>query len=279
MGSFAEEIHAALRRLSRQPAHSLLVVLVLALGIGGTTAIFSVVEGVLLKPLPYPAPDRLLTLHENQPQVINASISVPDFKDIRDQARSFEAVSATLGRSMNLTGGDRPERLIALQTDGAFFDVLRPRFAAGRPYARGGVHEAVLSAPAARRLFPQGATGKTISLDGEPYVVTGVLDRDAGWPLWADAWILPADEPPVLTGVVPERGSHFLRALMRLKAGVTPAQARAELDTLSKQLEAAYPGTNRGHRFDFESLEEGMLGGVRVSLWMLFAAVLAVMLV
>src|SRR3954451_10514748 len=111
MGAFAEDLRSALRRLRRQPAYSLLVVLVLALGIGGTTAIFSVVEGVLLRPLPFASPDRLLTLHENQPQVPNASLSVPDFKDLRDRMQSFEVVSSYLGRSVNLTGAEKPERL------------------------------------------------------------------------------------------------------------------------------------------------------------------------
>jgi putative ABC transport system permease protein len=279
MGAFADDLRSALRRLWRQPAFSLLVIFVLALGIGGTTAIFSVVEGVLLRPLPYPAPERLLTLHENQPAVPNASISVPDFKDLRDKAGSFEGMSSFLGRSVNLTGLERPERLAAVQSDGAFFDVLRPHFAAGRPFGRGGVREAVVSAPVARRLFPGGAVGKSISLDGEPYSIVGVLDKDAGWPLWAELWMLPSDEPPIYAGTVPERGNHFLQALMRLRAGVTQAQARAELETLGKQLEAAYPATNRDHRFDFSTLEEGMLGGVRVSIWMLFGAVIAVLLV
>ncbi|HUJ28633.1 MAG TPA: ABC transporter permease [Myxococcales bacterium] len=274
-----DELRSAFRRLKRQPLYSLLVILVLGLGIGGTTAIFSVVEGVLLRPLPYPAPERLMLLNEHQPNVPNASISIPDFKDLRDKAKSFEAASSYLGRSVNVSGLAVPERLGALQTDGAYFDALRPRFAEGRPYTRGGTHQVVLSAKVARRLFPGGAQGKTMTLDGEPYVIAGVLQRDAGWPLWAEIWMLQEDQPPVWPGGTQERGDHFLRALLRLRAGVTGQQARAELSTLSTQLEEAFPATNRGHRLDVVPLEQELLGGVRASLWMLFAAVFAVLLV
>ena len=274
-----DELRSAFRRLKRQPVYSLLVILVLALGIGGTTAIFSVVEGVLLRPLPYPAPERLMILNEHQPSVANASISVPDFKDVRDKTKSFEAVSAYLGRSVNVSGLAVPERLGALQTDGAYFDALRPRFAEGRPYTRGGSHQVVLSAKVAQRLFPAGAQGKTLTLDGEPYVVAGVLQRDAGWPLWTEIWMLAEDEPPVWPGATPDRGEHFLRALLRLRAGVTEQQARAELRSLSAQLEEAYPATNKSHRLDVEPVAQELLGNVRATLWTLFAAVLAVLLV
>jgi putative ABC transport system permease protein len=273
------ELHSALRRLRRQPAFSMLVIGVLALGIGGTTAIFSVVDGVLLRPLPFPAADRLITLAETQPNVKNASLSGPDFVDLREKISDFGNASSFLGRSVNATFGDKPERFSAAQTDGAWFDTLRPHLQAGRGYSRGEAHEVVLTAAIANRLFAGKAVGHTVTLDGEPYTVVGVVDQEARFPLWAELWMLSIDEPPRLPGNEVERGNHYLRGLARLKPGVSLKQAGAQLDGLSAALEQAYPNTNRGHRFSFETLEENLFGNVRTSIWMLFAAVMAVLLV
>lgn len=273
------ELRSALRRLRRAPAFSLLVILVLALGIGGTTAIFSVVEGVLLRPLPFPAADRLITLAERQPHVKNASLSAPDFADLREKIAGFENASSFLGRSVNLTSGDKPERLAAAQTDGGWFDTLRPHFQAGRGYTRGEAHEVVLTVGLARRLLPLNAVGRSLTLDGEPYTVVGVVDQQARYPLWAELWMLSTDEPPRLPGGDGDRSSHYLRGLARLKATVSLKQAAEQLDALSLALEQAYPDSNRGHRFAFETMEENLFGNVRTSVWMLFAAVMAVLLV
>jgi predicted permease len=271
------ELRSALRRLRKQPAFSLLVILVLALGIGGTTAIFSVVEGVLLRPLPFPRPDRLITLAEVQPHVKNASLSAPDFVDMREKIAGFESASSFIGRSVNLTGGDKPERLVAAQTDGGWFDTLRPHFQAGRGYSRGEAQEVVLTAAIAHRLFSGGAVGGTMTLDGEPYTVVGVVDQEARFPLWAELWMLAVDEPPRFAGVGVSRDDHYLRGLARLKPGVSLKQATDQLDALSLALDQAYPNTNHLHRFVFETMEENLFGNVRTSIWMLFAAVMAVL--
>jgi hypothetical protein len=134
-----------------------------------------VVEGVLLRPLPFPAASRLITLAETQPNVQNTSLSGPDFVDLREKIPGFESASSFLGRSVNLTGGDKPARLIAAQTNGGWFDTLRPHLQAGRGYARGEKHEAVLTAAIARRFFAGNAVGRTVTLDGEPYTVVGVV--------------------------------------------------------------------------------------------------------
>ena len=148
-----QDLGYALRRLRNQPGYAAAAVLALALGIGCTTAIFSVMQAVLLRTLPVPRPERLVSLLEDQPQFPDASLSAPDFLDLKAQIRSFESVSAYFGMRMVLTGIDRPERVIGSETDGDYFQVLQASAMVGRLYGRGSSGEVVLSERLWRRIF------------------------------------------------------------------------------------------------------------------------------
>ena len=166
------DLRHALRRLRSQPGHAAAAVLALALGIGCTTAIFSVMQAVLLRTLPVPHPERMIYLSESQPQYPDASLSGPDFLDLKGQVRSFESVSAFFGMRLVLTGIDRPERVIGSETDGDYFRVLQATALLGRLYGPGSSGEVVLSERLWRRVFggDPGAIGRTLSVDGAPLV-------------------------------------------------------------------------------------------------------------
>src|ERR687894_60539 len=132
MRTLLQDVRYGLRVLSKSPGFTLVAVLSLALGIGANTAIFSVVNAVLLRPLPYDEPERLVLMYEDAPDVANRSVSYPNFLDWRARSRSFEAMSVLRGWQMTLTGGDEPEHVNARMISAAFFDVMRARPALGR---------------------------------------------------------------------------------------------------------------------------------------------------
>src|SRR3954466_3368760 len=237
MNPLVIDLKLALRRLRQRPGFTLAAAFALALGIGSTTAVYSVVQAVILRPLQVRNPDQLLVLWESQPAVPNASISAPDFKDWREQAKTVE-LSAFTGDGFNLTGRDRAERLNGAITDASFFHVLGMRMALGRGYQPGATREVVLGDAVFRRVFggdPK-IVGTTITLNGNSYLVTGVAVKDQGYPPWAEMWAAPdpGRDLPLLAGFDPDilnrRGSHYLRAVARLKSGATLQAARAELE-------------------------------------------------
>ena len=279
------DIKLALRRFRQRPAFTLAAAFALALGIGSTTAVYSVLQAVILRPLPFRNPDQLLLLAETQPAVPNASISAPDFKDWREQAKTVDLASFT-GDGFNLTGRDRAERLIAAITDASFFQVLGARMALGRPYQPGATREVVLSDAVFRRIFggdPK-IVGTAITLNGNSYLVDGVLAKEQAYPPWAEAWAAP--EPgrdlPLLAGFDPktlqDRGSHYLRAIGRLKGGATLQTAKTELEGIGSRLEQAYPG-NKGHRPLVNDLQSILVGPIAPSLWILFGGVMLVLII
>src|SRR5215470_15943653 len=192
------DIVYALRRLRRHPGYAAAAVLALTLGIGCTTAIFSVMQAVLLRTLPVPHAERLVSLWEDQRLVPEASISGPDFRDLRAQARSFESMSVGVGVSMALTGLDRPERVVGSETDGDYFAVLQASPLLGRLYGPGSSREVVLSERLWRRVFggdPR-VLGRTIWLNGDPLTIVGVLPSGASVPTRHELWSSAAGELP-----------------------------------------------------------------------------------
>jgi putative ABC transport system permease protein len=279
------DIKLAVRRLRQRPGFTLAAAFALALGIGSTTAVYSVLQAVVLRPLQFRNPDQLLLLTETQPAVPNASISAPDFKDWREQAKTVE-LSAFTGDGFNLTGRDRAERLNGAITDASFFQVLGARIARGRGYQAGATREVVLSDSLFRRVFggdPK-IVGTTITLNGNSYLVDGVVAKDQGYPPWAEVWAAPdaGRELPLLAGFDPktfqDRGSHYLRAIGRLKGGATLQMAKTELEGIGSRLEQAYPG-NKGHRPVVNEMQSVIVGPIAPSLWMLFGGVMLVMLI
>ncbi len=267
------------RSLLRNPGFTLVAVITLALGIGANTAIFSVVNAVLLRPLGYRDADRLVTLlHDGTDPV-----AVANYIDWRDQSRSFEAMGAADYWSANLTGGDVPEHVLGLKVTQNLLPMLGVRPLLGRLFAPGedrigSDHEAILSYRLWQRRFngDAGILGKSITLSGQAFTVVGVMPAGFKFaPFWAthaELWV-----PNAFGDRIYNRGANSLRVFARLKRGVTIEQAQAEIATITGRLEKKYPGTNRG--IIVTPLKENVVGKVRTPLLMLLAAVGFVLLI
>ncbi|MGH9838269.1 MAG: ABC transporter permease, partial [Blastocatellia bacterium] len=271
--------------LLKQPGFTLIAVVTLALGIGANTAIFSVVNAVLLQPLPYGEPDRLVWIWGNIRNGGNrASVSPPDFLDYRAQQQRFEQFGAsfTISSPVNLTSGGEPERLNGRVVTANYFDVLGVRPLHGRAFKteeeQFGRHRvAVLSHGLWVRRFgaDQTIVGREITLSDENCTVIGVMPPDFSPPLAADLWLpTPLDHPGMKA-----RQAHFLRPIGRLKAGVMLAQAQSEMDAIARRLEAQYPASNTGWSLRLVPLHEQMIGSRKTALLVLLGAVAFVLLI
>ena len=279
-----QDLRFAFRQLAKSPGFTLIAILTLALGVGATTSIFSVVNGVLLRPLPFPDPDRLVRVYPLQDTGEPSSFSFLNFLDWRKQSKTMEAASLLYTGSVNLTGtGGDPERLAGAQVSPEFFSVLDAPLLAGRGFAPGedkpgSGKVVVLTEDLWKRRFggDRGLIGKAIQLDGEPYTVVGITTRTR-WPAQSDLFM-----PFMLTEDVVDpdnRGAVYLAAVARLKPGVSLEQARAEAQAIAARLEAQYPEANTGFRMDVVNMQEFMTGDVRLPLLVLMGAVLLVLLI
>ncbi len=290
-GALVQDVRYGVRGLLRTPGFTLVAVLTLALGIGANTAIFGVVRGVLLRELPYPAPERLVRLWQVAPENPKGHFSFPDFEDWRTQSKSLEAAGAYFfaeGRSgLDLVGDGEPQRLtLAFVTDG-FFQTLSQPPLLGRPlqaqdHVPGQASVVVLSHGLWQRRFSGAAdvVGRSVTLDGTPCTVVGVMPRGFDFPSpSAEAWMPVAffTQQQVPWQV---RGSRWLMGVGRLKPGVTVEAAHAELDGVARALEAEHPGSNA--RFGGATvvpLHEAMVGEVKTSLLVLLGAVAFILLI
>ncbi len=260
------------RTLLRAPVFSLVAVVTLALGIGANTAIFSVVNAVLLRPLPYRHADRLVVaLHGGSDPV-----SPANYLDWRDQGRSFQAMEAAEYWSANFTGGDTPEHLLGLRVTQKLLPMLGVDPLLGRLFVagedrQGSEHEVVLSHRLWQRLFNGDANvlGKPITLNSEAYTVVGIMPAGFKFaPFWAtraEMWV-----PLAFGDRVHNRGGNSLRIFARLKPGVTLGQARAEMAAITARLERQYPGTNRD--VVLTPLKEKVVGRIETPLVTLLCA-------
>jgi putative ABC transport system permease protein len=291
MDSLLRDIRYGLRRLRKSPAFTAIVVLTLALGIGANTAIFSVVNAVLLRALPYREPDRLVTINHfyNNPELnyLEAPVSAIGFRDYRDKTKSFQAVAVETGWSANLTGDGDPERVPASRVSGDYFRVNGVPAALGRTFGRdedepGKNRVVVLSDGLWRRVFgaDRRAVGKPIQLNGETYTVLGVMPPEfrAFYNRDADIWTplaLRADQfnPNNYT-------NEWLNLTARLKPGVPLKQAQAEMRTFANDLRRQYPNSfGRSWTLRVKSLNELATGKIRPALLVLLGAVGFVLLI
>jgi predicted permease len=283
MGAFIDtlvrDVRYGWRTLARNPAFTAAIVLALALGIGATTAVFSVVEAVLLRPLAYRDPERLVVmLHRGVNPVAPAN-----FFDWRRQASGFERMGAAESWAPNLTGGDEAETVPALRMTADVLPMLGVAPLLGRAFlpgeeAPGQDHVAVLGHALWQRRFggDAGIVGRTIALNGEPYTVVGVMPRAFAFPpFWATGAELWA--PLSLAERATSREGSSLRIFARLKPGARVAQARAEMAAITGRLEKEYPGTNRD--VVVRSLDDAVAGDVRPALLVLLGAVGFVLLI
>ena len=274
METLLRDLRYALRTMGRSPAFTTIAVGALALGIGANTAIFTVVESILLRPLPYADPERLVVaLHDG-----SLPVSPADYLDYQREARSFEQLGAAQAWSGNLRGGERTESIPGIQVSANLFPLLGVPPMLGRWVT--GRDELVLSHKLWQRSFggDTSVVGRTVALDGKAYTVTGVMPRSFQFaPFWAtqaEMWsMLP------LTERLNDRAGRSLRVFARLRSGVTLQQAQTEMDALASRLAAAYPRTNAKLGIRVVPLTEKVVGSVRPMLLVLCGTVGFVLLI
>jgi putative ABC transport system permease protein len=276
METFLHDLRYGCRLLIRNPAFTAITVITLALGIGANTAIFSVVNSVLLRPLPYPEPERLVTMRSNQ--------SLPDLEDVRSQSQSFEYFGGAVMQAQDYISEGEPLQVQAALINADLFKALGARAAIGRTISAeedrfGGDHVVVLSNGFWQRHFggDTNIIGQTLQLSGNPYTVIGVMPGDFVMPtevpdLWAPVRVVN----PIAAQF---RGVHFLRTYLRLKPGVTVSQAIAEMDGIDRRLAQQYPEDNKGRHTLLFSLQERVVANSRSALLVLFGAVGLVLLI
>src|SRR4029077_21048268 len=246
--SFFQDLRYGLRMLRKNPSFTIVAVLALALGIGANTAMFSVIEAVLLRPLPYRSAGaivRVSSTWDRNGTLTSYSSSPPDFFDWRDQSRSFSSMFAYRMSEFALTGLGEAKRVNAVMATSGMFSTLLAEPMLGREFAteenrKGADNVVILSHGLWQSAFagPPDAIGKTIQLDSEPYSIIGVMPADFRFPLSAtDAYVPIGFDDKVMT----QRGAHYLAVLGRLKNGVTPEQANDYLSAIMAKLRKLYP--------------------------------------
>jgi putative ABC transport system permease protein len=284
MEAFRQDMRYGLRMLLAKPSFTIIAVLALALGIGVNSAIFSVVNGVLLKPMAYKEPDKLVRVWEKWGGFDQGSVAYLNFKDWRERNQSFEKMAAARWTGFNLTGGDQPERVAARQVSSEMLAVLGVTPATGRDFRpdedrEGANRVAIISDSLWKRRFggDPSVVDQTLTLNDEPYQVVGVLPADFHYFPKADI-LVPIEAAK--ERALKERSWHpGIQVLARLKPGVSLAQARADLTSIAGALGQEYPDTNKEHWVTLTSLYDATVGDVRNLLLMLLAAVSFVLLI
>lgn len=283
MRTVLQDLKFGLRVLARNPGFTAVAIITLALGIGATTAVFSVVNAILLRPLPYPHPDRLMTVWETEPSgPYNLyPASGPDFVDWREHNNVFSSVAAGTTAGAALTGGAEPMLISGYGVSPELFRVLGVQPLLGRLFTAGETvsghdHLVILSYGLWQRAFggQRSIVGKTITLDGQAWDVAGVMPQNFKFPpIWgqkADFWKpLNLRDQEWKTS----RGNHWLFVIGRLKPGVTIAGARSAMETLSLRLSHQYPDTNTGVVVKVVTLRHWLVKHVKPALLVLFVAV------
>ncbi len=281
LDSLRQDVSYALRRLRQAPGFTLVAVLTLALGIGATSAIFSIVNAVLLRPLPFPEPERLVEVAQvwkGKPAVY----SPQNFLDVEAQAKSFERLAAFDNSGVTLTGNGAATRLEGAEVSAAFFDVLRARPVLGRGFVVGenepGTRVVVLGHKLWLERFggDAGLVGRTIQVDREPRTVVGIAPPGFSHPEGAEIWLPMTYDERFRTN---SRGAWYLGVVGRLAPGASVVSAREEVRTIAARLEKQYPDANEGVGGTVRSLHEATVGDTRRALLVLLGAVGLVLLV
>src|SRR4051812_12222308 len=277
------DLRFALRSLAKVPSFAAIAVLVIAVGIGANTAVFSVINTVLLKPLSYPNPESLVMLMNTGPQGSFPGANVPKFNIWRQQTRIFEAVAGfdQAGAGLNLTGGNDPEQLQGVHVTQDYFRLFGAPILAGRTFTAAedspnGGRVAVLSYGLWKRRFAgnPNMVGTNVQLDGQPYLVVGVVGPKFVTETPADLWL------PYQFDLNSRDMAHYFQVAARLKPGVTPQMADAELKLAADQFRSTYPGAlGPQGGFGVKPLQEVMVGETRLSLLVLLGAVTFVLLI
>ena len=288
MTALMQDLKFSVRMLAKSPGFTAIAVLTLALAIGANTALFSIVNGVLLNPLPYPQPDQLVTLHESKPNFNTGSISYPNFLDWQRDNHALSAMAVSRAYSFSLTGLGPAEQAQAQFVTSDFFPILGVQPAAGRMFVseddqRGAAPVALISAGFWKRKFGAApdAIGKTLTLDGKQFTIIGVIPQD--FDLMLDSFSASEIYAPVVqwnNDLLFSRGAGLgFHGIGRLKPGVTIGQARADFAAITQDLAAAYPDVDKGIGAALIPFKQRMLGNVQSILLVLFCAVAFVLLI
>jgi putative ABC transport system permease protein len=287
MASFTQNLKFALRLLRKSPGFALVTIVIMALGIGANTAIFSVVHAVLLEPLPFRDADHLVQIWHTPPQksfpgMTTFSVSAANFLDWQKQSHTFEQMALYTGAKFDVTGAGKPEAVTAAPVSDGFFSLLGVQPLHGRVFLPeedhpGQNHEVILTYKFWQTHYAAdpNVIGRSINLDGQPYTIVGVMGPKMDKPGFAQLWVplaLTAKEAAV-------RGEHHFLSIARLKPGVTLEQAQAEMNTISQRLEASYPDDDKGWGAVIHSMREETVGDVRPALLMMLGAVSFVLLI
>jgi len=279
-----QDLRYGVRMLLKNPGFTAVIVITLGLGIGANAALFSVVNGVLLNPLPYPEPDQLITLHQSKPNFAQGAIPYPNFRDWKKENETFTAMAISRRTSFSLIGAGEAEQIDGRWVTAEFFSVYGVRPSLGRNFSQGedepGAGPVVMiTADFWQRKFGGSADvlGKSLTLDDKSYTIVGVLPPTFTLYRGLDVYVpIGQWNTPALRSRTAALGLH---GIGRLKPGVTLAQAPADMERVTSGLAATYPDANRGNGASLIPLKELMVGDVRLILWMLLGAVGFVLLI
>jgi predicted permease len=295
MHSLIKDIQYGIRNLLKRPGFTAIAVITLALGIGANTAIFSVVNAVVLRPLPYADPDRLVMLWETMPGSDRRSVAPGNFVDWREQNKTFDELAATFYANFNVTGDGQPERIDGATITSNFMRVLGVQPQLGRTFmADDDEHQdrnlVLLSHALWQRRFggARDVINRTITIDDQAYTVVGVMGPGFQFPDRSEMWVLGRNRGAVPLSLIAqspkndwvhERDAHFIRVIGRLKPGATLSQAQSDIAGITRRLEQDYPQTNGGLGSNVVSLHTQIVGDVRSTLFILLGAVGFVLLI
>jgi putative ABC transport system permease protein len=285
LGDLLQDLRFGMRMLLKNPGFTVIAVIALALGIGANTAIFSVVNAVLLRPLPYKNPERLVMVWEDNSKqgFPRDTPAAPNYLDWRDQNHVFEGMAAMVDISVNLTGTGEPERIDGRRVSASLFELLGVQPQLGRIFRSeedqlGANGVVILSHGLWQRRFggDPGIIGKPINLNGKSFTVVGVMPRTFQFPTRTDQfWIPMAFDAKEAK----QRGNHYLEVIARMKSGVSLPQAQAEMTTIARRLQQQYPETNTGIGTAVTPLQEHLVGDIKPALLILLGAVAFVLLI
>jgi predicted permease len=278
------DIHYGVRLMIARPGFTAVAIVALALGIGANTAVFSVVNGVLLRPLNYKRPDRLLQIWEKSSGFPRGSVAYLNFRDWQDQNHSFDEMAAFRGNSFTLTGGEFPERIPGRQVSSQFFSALGAAPALGRDFRSDDDRPGAALVTIVSNQFWKshlggntGAIGERVTLDGSGYTVIGVLPEDFHFYSRSDLYVCI---DVVETSMVKMRFNHpGIGVIARLRSDVNIGAASAEMEGICNALGAQYPDTNEGRSVSMVSLQDAMVGDIGRLLGVLLGAVALVLLI
>ena len=299
MNALLNDLRYALRMLLKTPGFTAVAVITLALGIGANTAIFSVVNALLLKPLPFPQSEQLVAFGASDTRQKSSidlnSLSYPDFFDFRTQNHTLASVAVFRDRAFVFSGEDGAASMHGVKASAEFFDVLGINSLMGRTFSRSdeqagggpGGFKVIISDSFWRQHLggDPNVLGRTVEIDRRPHTVIGVMPPGFNYPIQSepiDFYVTIAHDAATSDGTPPDteqRGNHSMEAIARLKPGVTIGQAQADLSTIAANLEQQYPKSNSFFGVRLKPLRDQLIGDVRTALYVLFAAVVCVLLI